>query len=307
MTRAQFCKELAERTDIPQKTVQQVIEAEENLIYEIIATCDSFKYVWGTISGIEKPPRRIGGKYREKIGVKRNFGWSFWKFGYPQIKWSASAKDCEVKHPQEYFELTEKRYTTMARTFRKDGGLPEIPEYQNLSEEKIKEICQKADEVELNSLTKAERANKLRDKKFNSEKKLAMIDYWEKTGYIPQGVVYSEELGDKNYTGAQRDTIDEYLSRLMKRDYNSQEKLNQVLYLKDLIEIKMITKPHPELDELEQQLRKEIEEQGLQPYPYIKRENGNIRNYNIASCTQPAREDRKKREMEKIKEELIQE
>jgi len=56
-----------------------VIAEEENLVYEIMATCDSIRYIWGTISGVERVPRRIGGMYREIDAVKKNFGWSNWK------------------------------------------------------------------------------------------------------------------------------------------------------------------------------------------------------------------------------------
>ena len=140
MTRPQFYKEIAERSGISKDVVAAVIAEEENLVYEIMATCDSIKYIWGTISGIEKPPRRIGGMYREIEAVKKNSGWSNWKKGYPSVKWSKVSKVCDNYPPQEYFELPEKRYTTMARTFRKEAGLPEIPEYEGLTEKKIQEI-----------------------------------------------------------------------------------------------------------------------------------------------------------------------
>lgn len=99
MTRAKFCKELAERTGIPKKTIQEVIEAEENLVYEIMATCDSIKYIWGTVSGIEKPPKKIGGTVLENKNIWDNKGWSAWKIGYPNIKWSTASKICEKKTP----------------------------------------------------------------------------------------------------------------------------------------------------------------------------------------------------------------
>ena len=271
MTRTQFCKEIAERSGIPRETVAAVIAEEENLVYEIMATCDSIRYIWGTISGIEKAPRRIGGMYREIDAVKKNFGWSNWKQGYPNVKWTKVSKVCDVRPPAEYFEQTEKRYTTMARVFRKEAGLPEIPEYDGLSEEKIQEICKKADEVELNSLTVEQRFNKERDKKYNAQKKLAMIDYWKKIGYVPQGVVYSEELGDQNYDGKQRDTIDHYLETHLAQAKTLPEKLEVILTTKDIAEHRNTIEAHPELDRLEKEFREEIEKQGLKPLKHIKK------------------------------------
>lgn len=318
MTRTQFCKEIAERSGIPRETVAAVIAEEENLVYEIMATCDSIRYIWGTISGIEKAPRRIGGMYREIDAVKKNFGWSNWKQGYPNVKWTKVSKVCDVRPPAEYFEQTEKRYTTMARTFRKEAGLPEIPEYEGLSEEKIQEICKKADEVELNSLTVEQRFNKERDKKHNAKKKLAMIDYWQKIGYVPQGVVYSEELGDLNYTGKQRDTIDHYLETRLADAQTLPEKLDVVLTCQDMAEHKNIVEIHPELQELEKQFREEMDKQGLKPLRHVKKDyvrgrftlkyNGEDDpwgfNKNTFTLLPDEREEERKRQMELIREEL---
>lgn len=318
MTRAQFCKEIAERSGISKETVAAVIAEEENLVYEIMATCDSIRYIWGTVSGIEKAPRRVGGMYRELDAIKKNSGWSNWKQGYPQIKWTKVAKVCDSRPPAEYFEQPEKRYTSMARTFRKEAGLPEIPEYEGLSEEKILEICKKADEVELNSLTVEQRFNKERDKKYNAQKKLAMIDYWEKTGYIPQGVVYDEELGDLNYSGKQKDTIDHYLETRLADAQTLPEKLDVVLTCQDMAEYKNIVEAHPELQELENQFREEIEKQGLKPLRHVKKKYAEGRftlkyngeddpwGFNKNTFTPPPdeREEERKRQMELIGEEL---
>lgn len=272
MTRPQFVKEIAERSGISQDAVSKVIAEEENLVYEIMATCDFIKYIWGTVQGIEKPPKRIGGMYRELDAVRRNGGWSNWKKGYPSVKWSRVSKVCDNRPPAEYFEQTEQRYTSLARAFRKEVGLPEIPEYEGLSEEKIAEICKKADNVEYSKLTVKQRRAIERDKKYNTKKKLAMIDYWEKIGYIPQGAVYITDLGDQNYTGKQRDTIDHYLETRVRDAKTLPEKLDAVLTARDIAEYRDIVSLHPELDELEAKFRKEIEEQGLKPLEHVKKE-----------------------------------
>ena len=271
MTRIQFCKEIAARSGVPRATVEAVIAEEENLVYEIMATCDFIKYIWGTISGEEKHPRRVGGKYREIQAVRENGGWSNWKIGYPTVKWTRAAKVCDIRKPKEYFEQFDKRYTTKARLFRKEAELPEIPEFEGLSEEKIMEICKKADEVELNSLTKGERTNRERDTKFNLMKKRAMIDYWKKIGYIPQGVVYDYELGDENYDGKQYDTVTWMLEFKVKPAETLQDKLEQLLITIDVAEYKKEIKDHPELFTMEAELRKEMAEKGIEPLKHEKR------------------------------------
>jgi hypothetical protein len=158
-----------------------------------------------------------------------------------------------------------------ARTFRKDAGLPEILEFEGLSEEKITEICKKADEIEFNALTGKEKFNKSRDKKHNAIKKKALIEYWNKIGYIPQGALYNEELGDANYQGEQRDTIDHCLQTRLAEAQTLPEKLEVVLFCQDLAEFRDYEKPHPELKELEKQFREEIEKQGLTPIRHVKK------------------------------------
>lgn len=271
MTRAQFCKEIAERSGVPKDTVAAVIAQEEHLVYEIMATCDSIKYVWGTIMGVEKAPTRISGMYTEIDAIKRNSGWSNWKRGYPKVKWTRAARVCDTRPPADYFEQTQARYTSLARQFRKDAGLPEIAEFEGLSEEKIQEICKKADTIEFEALPRSVQFHKKKDKKSNLVKKRALIDYWEKIGYIPQGVLYDEELGDENYQGEQRDTIDHCLKTKLEAAKDLPEKLEAVLFCKDMMECRDFKKPHPEIEELEKQFRQEMEEKGIKPIKHIKR------------------------------------
>lgn len=53
-------------------------------------------------------------------------------------------------------------------------------------------------------------------KEYNIRRKLADRYYWEKTGYVPMGALYFEELGDQNYTGPQRTFVDVFKERAEK-------------------------------------------------------------------------------------------
>ena len=56
---------------------------------------------------------------------------------------------CDEIKPQEFFEEDGHKYTTAAKVFRKDAGLPEIPEYEGLTEEQKMLKCKMADEIEV--------------------------------------------------------------------------------------------------------------------------------------------------------------
>ena len=172
-----------------------------NEVYAAIASNDGYRYVWGTVYGISKPPEKVRGNFSEIKSIVDNHGYSTWKDGYPQIQWSRVSKVYEIKPPEDYFALEENRYTTAARRFRKDAGLPEIPEYENLPEEKILEFCEKADKMHLDKLTYQKRRNKIRSAESNRIKVLAVQEYWRKTGYIPYGAT------DENWDGQQVDGI----------------------------------------------------------------------------------------------------
>jgi len=105
------------------------------LVYEAIAVNDSVNYIYGKIYGKEKEPKKVTGLYADYLSVRNNYGYSTYKTGYPDIKWTNESKECEEHSPKWYFELPEVKYTSKARKFRQDAGLPEIPEFSGMDNE----------------------------------------------------------------------------------------------------------------------------------------------------------------------------
>lgn len=133
---------------MPRSDVRKVIEAMEDEVMEIIALEDEITFSFGKIEGYTKPPWRITGAYKKLKMFQDNGHWSYAKVGFPKCTFSKQARDYLIMDPNKYFEMPEHRYTTNARQFRIDNELEEIPEYQGLPEEKIQELCLKADKVE---------------------------------------------------------------------------------------------------------------------------------------------------------------
>jgi hypothetical protein len=102
--------------------------------------------VFGSIYGTTKPSHKITGYVSMLPEIRKQKAWSSAFLGYPMIKFSREAKNCDRVYANEFFAWPENRYTSLARKYRQDVGDPEIPEYEGLSEEKIQELCQKADE-----------------------------------------------------------------------------------------------------------------------------------------------------------------
>ena len=65
--------------DVPQSTIEAMLSIEEDEVYMVIANEDELKFVWGTIYGEERPPKRIGGKFAEYQTIIENYGYSSWK------------------------------------------------------------------------------------------------------------------------------------------------------------------------------------------------------------------------------------
>ena len=147
MTKRQFCVEIADRAGVDLDTAMALYEAHEDLVMEIIATEDEIKFTWGRIFGFFKEPQKIHGMFAELPSVKARDGWSLAKSGMPGIEWSKEAKQYTPIDPTElYCEWNEAKFTSRARSYRKDRNLPEIPEYDGLPEKMIVSLMEKADE-----------------------------------------------------------------------------------------------------------------------------------------------------------------
>lgn len=258
-----------EGIDVSKDTIEKIIEIEEDEIYMLIATNDFMQYSWGKIGGTSKAPVKISGNFTKNSVVRANHGWSSWRVaGVPYIEWSKAAKVPEKDTAEHYFELEPQRYSTPARQFRKDAGLPEIPEFQGLDEEKILEICKKTDDLIFSQLPKKKQRNKLKDDRNNAKKKKGLLLYWkENPDDIPMYPTNPE------YTGPTRDEIDSYIKKHIDIDnIGLQEKLDEVRNAIDFaIEIEAINK-HMDLYELEKELQNEIIKNGLTEIPHVKKE-----------------------------------
>lgn len=145
MLRSKLCKEISKRTEYPYEVVNEIVKEFEYMIIELISENDSVKLYFGEIGGYTKEPQRINGFYRTFRQIRSRDGWSLAKQGRPYISWRNIVRQNLYIPAEEYFAETENRYTSLARRYREDLGLPEIPEYEGLSEEKIQQLCRKAD------------------------------------------------------------------------------------------------------------------------------------------------------------------
>lgn len=139
--------------EVDRETATAMVECLEDAVMEVIALEDEITFSFRTISGYEKEPWRITGYYSTLAKPEKRRGWSVAKGGTPQIKWSKSAKYYQPIDPTEYFDRPENRYTTKARQYRKDLGIPELSEYDDMTEEEIVAFCKKADAEKRGPLT----------------------------------------------------------------------------------------------------------------------------------------------------------
>lgn len=145
VSRNQFQMELADMMGCDFDTAKLACESFEDLIMQHIALEDVMSFSFGKIWGYTKEPKKVTGFYSVLKNLQERDGWTVAKSGTPDIEWSPEALYYTVTDPTIFYEWPETRYTTKARAYRKDRGLPEIPEYEGLSEEEITFLCEKAD------------------------------------------------------------------------------------------------------------------------------------------------------------------
>ena len=149
VSRSAFINEMADLMGESKEVAEKAYDAYNDLILQHIALEDWMYFPYATIGGYTKEPKKVTGYY----SVLRNLqdptrkGYTVAKSGFPFIIWTKEAEFYTVTHPGIYYtEWIPQKYTTKAYYFRKELGYPEIKEYEGLSEEKILEICAKADE-----------------------------------------------------------------------------------------------------------------------------------------------------------------
>lgn len=145
MEKKDFIKKIAEDSDVDYKTAKKVVENLEELVLDIIAMNDKISFKFAVIGGYEKEPKKITGYYSVLKKVEKRHGWSVAKGGTPFCEFTKEANYYQPIDPVEFFSRVDQKYKTKARQFRKDYGIPEISEYEGLSEEQIESLCEKAD------------------------------------------------------------------------------------------------------------------------------------------------------------------
>lgn len=137
------------------KEAEKYVEAFEDAVLEVIAREQLVKFSFGTIYGTFKAPWRITGNFKSKHNKKARRGWSDAKHGQPNIIWSVLAKDSDKVDPEEYFSWPENRYTKLAYQYRKDMDLPEIPEYEGMTEDEIIAQCAEFEKSQLGRIARS--------------------------------------------------------------------------------------------------------------------------------------------------------
>lgn len=223
MTREAFFKEIAKRTEVDLDTVKKIGEEYEQLVFEVIALEDSIDLKWATVSGYFQPPKKVVGGFSKIENIEKRHGWTVGKKGMPKIKWSKEAKFYTPYNSTEYFEEPAHRFTTLAREYRKDWGLPEIPEYQGLSEEEIQEKCLKADEIERGPETEKDRK---RREKYETKKKYLRKAYKYLRDEMAKDGVYYAFLSRKELKEMGFNKRSEYIE-MMNKKYAEQKREKQ--------------------------------------------------------------------------------
>lgn len=150
MTQMEMAKEVARRTKVHFGDVCDVIECYETLLMKVIATEDYYQIGdVGVLQGVTKWPRPTNVPvfgWRQKKAQEYKKDWTWAKKGYPRMEFTTDAKMCIKQTAEEFFSEPPLKYCSAARAFRKSVGLPEIPEFDGLPEERVQKYCQEIDE-----------------------------------------------------------------------------------------------------------------------------------------------------------------
>lgn len=199
LTRLDLLMLIAEQTGLSRKDVRVVIEAMEDIVMETIANEDYIDFSFARIEGYTKIPQRINSGMTQKTIDERGATWSQAKFGEPRCIFTGEALETIRMNPKEFFELSEYRYTASAREYRQDAGLPEIPEYAKLSEDKIRALCENAEvkaKVNLKDIYQFRQQKKNRERKKQANILLMRqedLDEQRKNGVAEKDLVHKSD------------------------------------------------------------------------------------------------------------------
>ena len=94
MKKNEFVKLIADKTDMTQKQVVDVIDAfEEVMLEEIFAKEDSIRLTMGTFSGYTKPATKERTGRNPLTGESMTIAAKPEQHGMPKVKWSKAAKE----------------------------------------------------------------------------------------------------------------------------------------------------------------------------------------------------------------------
>lgn len=206
------------------------------------------------------------GQFRNRFNRVNAPTWIDCKHGFPVIKWSSRMLDCETTSAEEYFSLPENKLTENAYRFRLDKKLEEIEELKDLTPEERRIIFEEMDELEDETGTYLELSRKRDKLRYRTSTYSVLYKYYVSLGYIPTNLLYERNRGYYFH-----DNVDRYLQTTFNLAKTLPEKLDEVLYAQDLAVANDIKDKHIELWELEEKLRREIKENGLEPLPHMKR------------------------------------
>lgn len=249
MKRSEFFKEIAKRTGIHEKKVKEIIEESESLILEIFATNDYLYTAYGKLEGVVVPPQKVQGFYAVLDRVVSRNGWSCAKSGKPKITFNKKATLTYRIAPDIFFNSPEERLTTLARIYRQDVGLPEIPEYEGLPEDKIQELCKRIDKEKGRALTKSQlkrkEANRLHREKYKLTREALMVE---------MDLQRQRDLGIEEDQLIRRTPED--IKREVMLQWAERSRVKQIIYKKYRDKI--------EREKLEEKIKKELEKEDEQ-------------------------------------------
>lgn len=199
-----FIKEIADLSGVDEQEVIKVVDAYTDCVIQHIALEDHLNLGFAIVGGRTLPPKKFKGSLNNVVisNDPTRRGYTSAKTGRPFIYWNEEVKrnGREIHPAIFYLDLVPMKYTTDAYWFRKELGYPEISEYEGLTQDKILELCSKADEIVFGTLNRSELAEKAVEQKMKIRKAdtewirviLADLDRQRRRGVAEEDLEYRD-------------------------------------------------------------------------------------------------------------------